>query len=105
MFCYPKKKWLTLGARDFSCAVSGLGQKKKTTVTRTWYTAADTEASCRTREKTSGTQDRSGLASTPVIYLVKWAQKIMGTEAPYNVQSNDKEFVTINNEPPLPTNP
>ena len=28
MFCYPKKKWLTLGARDFSCAVSGLGQKK-----------------------------------------------------------------------------
>ena len=79
--------------------------KKKTTITRTWYTAADTEASCRTREKTSGTQDRSGLASTPVIYLVKWAQKIMGTEAPYNVQSNDNEFVTINNEPPLPTNP
>ena len=74
--------------------------KKKTTVIRTWYTAADTEASCRTREKTSGTQDRSGLASTPVIYLVKWAQKIMGTEAPYNVQSNDNEFVTINNEPP-----
>ena len=28
MFCYPKKKWLTLGARNFSCAVSGLGQKK-----------------------------------------------------------------------------
>ena len=28
MFCYPKKKWLTLGARDFSCAVSGFGQKK-----------------------------------------------------------------------------
>ena len=24
----------------------------------------------------------------------------MGTEAPYNVQSNDNEFVTINNEPP-----
>ena len=26
----------------------------------------------------------------------------MGTEAPYNVQSNDNEFVTINNEPPPP---
>ena len=29
----------------------------------------------------------------------------MGTEAPYNVQGNDNEFVTINNEPPPPTNP
>lgn len=26
----------------------------------------------------------------------------MGTEAPYNVQGNDNEFVTINNEPPPP---
>ena len=26
----------------------------------------------------------------------------MGTEAPYNVQSNDNEFVIINNEPPPP---
>ena len=26
----------------------------------------------------------------------------MGTEAPFNVQSNDNEFVTINNEPPPP---
>ena len=29
----------------------------------------------------------------------------MGTEAPYNVQSNDNEFVTINDDPPPPTNP
>ena len=29
----------------------------------------------------------------------------MGTEAPYNVQSNDNEFVTINNDPPPTTNP
>ena len=30
----------------------------------------------------------------------------MGTEAPYNVQGNDNEFVTINNDPPpTTTNP
>ena len=67
MFCYPKKKWLILGARDFSCAVSGFGQVSKKDYSNPLVIYCGRNRSIRSHaRKSSGTQDRSGLATTPV---------------------------------------
>ena len=74
MFCYPKKKWLTLGARDFSCAVSDFGQKK-----RLQYLGRDIKHPAAREKK----------LLVPRIE-VAWLPHQLGAEAPYNVQGTSK---------------